>query len=102
MAIEIEKVKNRNNGPIFILLIAFLVVIFFVFISLRNNSKEKISQTDINKIIGKETKELETISKNLDQNIDAIFGRPDFQQLYRHNDIGTEFEIGKTDPFNSF
>lgn len=102
MAIEIEKVKNRNNGPVFILLVVFLIIIFFVFISLRKNFGEKISQSDISKIIGKDTKELETISKNLDKNIDAIFERPDFQQLYRHNDISTEFEIGKTDPFNSF
>jgi len=102
MAIEIEKVKNRSNGPVFIILMVVIVVIFFVFLSLRNNLGEKASNTDIDKIINKDTKELENISKNLDRNIDAIFERSDFQQLYKHSDVLMDFEVGKADPFNSF
>ena len=74
----------------------------FVFMSLRNSFKLKADETDISKIINKDTKELENVSKNLDKDIDAIFGREDFQQLYRHIDINMEFEVGKTDPFKSF
>ncbi len=70
--------------------------------SLRNSFNLKADETDISKIIDKDTKELENVSKNLDQNIDTIFGREDFQQLYRHIDINMEFEVGKADPFKSF
>lgn len=102
MAIEIEKAKNKNGGPLFLILIVVVVVIFFVFLSLRNNLGEKASSASIDKIIDKETKELENISKNLDKNIDSIFNRSDFQQLYQHNDLKMDFEIGKEDPFKSF
>jgi hypothetical protein len=102
MAIEIEKTKNRNGGPIFLILIIVIVVIFFVFLSVRNNLGERSSSANIDKIIDKDTKELENVSKNLDKNIDSIFGRSDFQQLYQHNDLNMDFEIGKENPFNSF
>ena len=97
-----EKVRNRSNGPVFIVLVVVVVVIFFVFLSLRNNMGERASYSDIDKIINKDTKELENISKNLDKNIDAIFERSDFQQLYKHSDVLMDFEVGKTNPFNSF
>lgn len=102
MAIEIEKIKSRNNGPIFIVLIVVFIVIFFVFLSLRKNLGTKVTNSDISKIINKDTKELESINKNLDKNINSIFERSDFQQLFRHSDVDMNFEIGKTDPFNSF
>ena len=102
MAIEMEKVKNKNSSPIFIALIVVAVIIFFVFTSLRSNFNLKANKADIGKIIDKDTKELENVSKNLDKNIDAIFEREDFQQLYRHIDINMDFEIGKPDPFKSF
>jgi hypothetical protein len=102
MAIEMERAKKRNTGPVFIVLAVVVIIIFFVFMSLRNSFKLKADETDISKIINKDTKELENVSKNLDKDIDAIFGREDFQQLYRHIDINMEFEVGKTDPFKSF
>ena len=102
MAIEMEKIKNKNSGPTFIALVVVVIIIFFVFMSLRSNFNLKTDETDIGKIIDKDTKELENVSKNLDKNIDAIFEKPDFQQLYRHNDVNMDFEIGKPDPFKSF
>ncbi|MFA5230550.1 MAG: hypothetical protein WC422_04165 [Candidatus Paceibacterota bacterium] len=97
-----ERVKNRNTGPIFMVLSVVAIIIFFVFMSLRSSFNLRANETDIGKIIDKDTKELENVSKNLDQNIDTIFGREDFQQLYRHIDINMEFEVGKIDPFKSF
>lgn len=102
MAIEIEKSRGKNNGPVFVVLTIFLVVVFLVFLSLKKNLGIKISKTDIRKIINKDTVELKNINKNLDKNIDDIFQREDFRQLYKHNDVSNEFEIGKTDPFKSF
>jgi uncharacterized membrane protein YhiD involved in acid resistance len=102
MAIEIEKVRNKNSGPIFVVLAIFFVVVFLVFLSVRKNLGMKIDKDNVKKVINKETLELENINKNLDKNIDSIFQREDFQALYKHNDILGDYEIGKPDPFKSF
>jgi len=101
MAIEIPKTKNRNNGPILIIFILFVVVAFFVFISLRKNLGAEINDTS-SETISSDTKKLIDIEKNLDKNINVIFQNSEFMSLSKHNDINDQFEVGKTDPFNSF
>jgi len=100
MAIEIPKTKNRNNGPILIIFILFIVVVFFVFISLRKNLGVEIN--DNSEVISNDTKKLSDLEKNLDKNLDIILNNLEFMNLSKHNDISDQFEFGKTDPFNSF
>jgi hypothetical protein len=102
MAIEIERTKNKHNGPMLVILAIFFVVVFLVFLSLRKNLGVVVDKADVQKVIDKNTRELENINKNLDKNIDAIFQREDFKKLYEHNDVGVEFDKGKPDPFKSF
>jgi hypothetical protein len=102
MAIEIERSKNKHNGLMLVVLAIFLVVVFLVFLSLKKNLGVVVNKADVQKVIDKDTRELENVSKNMDKNIDAIFQREDFKKLYRHNDMGVEYEKGKQDPFKSF
>ncbi len=102
MAIEIERQRNKNNGPIFVVLAIFFVVVFLVFLSLKQNLGMKVDKNDVKKVLDKDTRELENISKNLDKNIDVISQREDFRQLYKHNDVTNDFEKGRVDPFKSF
>jgi hypothetical protein len=102
MAIEIERTRNKNSGPIFVVLAIFFVIVFLVFLSLRQNLGMKVDKDDVKKVIDKDTRELENISKNLDNDINDIFLREDFKELYKHNDVTTEYEFGKPNPFKSF
>lgn len=102
MAIEIERKRNKTGGPIFVVLAIFFVVVFLVFVSLKQNLGMRVDKDDVKKVLDKDTRELENISKNLDKNIETVFQRDDFKTLYEHKDISLDFEFGKPDPFKSY
>lgn len=102
MAIQVEKQKNKPTNLSAVFIIIFIIITAIVFFSFKKSTVFDGVKVDITKVINKDTKELEYVGRNLDQDIDAIINNPKFYQLVPHNDISSDFEVGKTNPFQSF